>query len=126
MTWGRWDGSSSVASRATTSSRSWRPPGEPVVDKPGKGTSYATDLSTLLRARGIDRLIIAGVTTEICVSTTVREANDRGYECLVLSDCTASYSPEFHTATLAMIQAQAGILGWVDNSTALLTATGHE
>jgi len=88
-------------------------PGEPVIDKPGKGAFYQTDLELMLRTRGIDTLFVAGVTTEVCVNTTVREANDRGYRCIVLSDCCASYFPEFHQAGLAMIKAQGGIFGSV-------------
>jgi biuret amidohydrolase len=87
--------------------------GEVVIDKPGKGSFYATDLDHRLRAAGITSLIVTGVTTEVCVHTTVREANDRGYECLVLSDCVGSYFPEFQQAGLAMIAAQGGIFGWV-------------
>lgn len=94
--------------------------GEPVIDKPGKGAFFATDLEAILRGRGIDRLIVAGVTTEVCVHTTVREANDRGFDCLVLSDCTGSYFPEFHAAALAMIKAQGGIFGWIAPSAAVL------
>jgi nicotinamidase-related amidase len=94
--------------------------GEPIIDKPGKGAFFATDLEAILRGRGIDRLIVAGVTTEVCVHTTVREANDRGFDCLVLSDCTGSYFPEFHAAALAMIRAQGGIFGWVAPSDAML------
>ena len=97
-------------------------PGEPVIDKPGKGAFYATDLEAILRSRGIDHLIVCGVTTEVCVHTTVREANDRGFDCLVLSDCTGSYFPQFHEAALAMIKAQGGIFGWVAPSSALLAA----
>ncbi|HEY3100698.1 MAG TPA: cysteine hydrolase [Methylomirabilota bacterium] len=89
---------------------------EPVVDKPGKGAFYATDLHTILGNRGIRQLVVCGVTTEVCVNTTVREANDRGYDCVVLEDCVASYFPEFHAATLAMIKAQGGIVGWVSDS----------
>jgi biuret amidohydrolase len=88
-------------------------PGEPVVDKPGKGSFYATDLDSILKTRGITSLLVCGVTTEVCVHTTVREANDRGYECLVLSDCVASYFPEFQRVALEMIKAQGGIFGWV-------------
>jgi len=95
-------------------------PGEPVVDKPGKGAFYATDLELLLRDRGIKSLIVAGVTAEVCVQTTVREANDRGFECLVLADCIASYFPEFYEVTLRMIAAQGGIFGWVAPSEAFL------
>ena len=97
-------------------------PGEPVVDKPGKGAFYATDLEAMLRARGITQLIVCGVTTEVCVNTTVREANDRGFDCLVLEDCTGSYFPEFQAAGLAMIRAQGGIFGWVTPSASLLPA----
>jgi nicotinamidase-related amidase len=97
-------------------------PGEPVIDKPGKGSFYATDLHGILMNRGIASLIVAGVTTEVCVHTSVREANDRGYECLVLADCVASYFPEFHAAALKMIAAQGGIFGWVASSDQLLEA----
>jgi len=97
-------------------------PGEPVVDKPGKGSFYATDLELILRSRGIEQLIICGVTTEVCVNTTAREANDRGYECLVVSDCTGSYFPEFHIQALEMIQAQSGVVGWVAPSDAIILA----
>jgi len=97
-------------------------PGEPVVDKPGKGAFYATDLHLLLQNRGIESLIVCGVTTEVCVHTTVREANDRGYRCLVPGDCCASYFPEFHEVALRMIKAQGGIFGWVTDSTRLGTA----
>ncbi|MEJ0017838.1 MAG: isochorismatase family cysteine hydrolase [Acetobacteraceae bacterium] len=96
--------------------------GEPVVDKPGKGAFYATDLEAMLRSRGIGQLLVCGVTTEVCVNTTVREANDRGFDCLVLEDCTGSYFPEFQAAGLAMIKAQGGIFGWVAPSDALLAA----
>jgi biuret amidohydrolase len=91
-------------------------PGEPVVDKPGKGAFFATDLEGILRHRGIRHLVVCGVTTEVCVNTTVREANDRGYDCLVLEDCVASYFPEFQKAALAMVKAQGGIFGWVSDS----------
>lgn len=96
--------------------------GELVIDKPGKGAFWATDLHALLQRDGIRQLVVTGVTTEVCVHTTVREANDRGYDCLVLSDCTASYFPEFHAAGLAMIKAQGGIFGWVGRSEHLLGA----
>jgi nicotinamidase-related amidase len=95
---------------------------EPIVDKPGKGAFYATDLATILRNRGITQLLVCGVTTEVCVSTTVREANDRGYDCLVIQDCCASYRPEFHDSALAMIAAQGGIFGWVCDSTQVIQA----
>jgi nicotinamidase-related amidase len=97
-------------------------PGELVIDKPGKGAFYATSLHDDLRARSITSLVVTGVTTEVCVHTTVREANDRGYECLVLSDCVGSYFPEFQRVGLAMIAAQGGIFGWVAPSAAFLAA----
>jgi len=97
-------------------------PGEPVVDKPGKGSFYATDLDAILKARDIKQLVVCGVTTEVCVHTTVREANDRGYDCLVLEDCVASYFPEFQRVALEMIKAQGGIFGWVAPSEAFLAA----
>jgi biuret amidohydrolase len=93
---------------------------EPVIDKPGKGAFYQTDLELMLRNRGIDTLLVAGVTTEVCVNTTVREANDRGFRCIVLGDCCASYFPEFHAVGLAMIKAQGGIFGSVTASPHLL------
>jgi biuret amidohydrolase len=96
--------------------------GEPVIDKPGKGAFYQTDLDLMLRNRGIDTLLVAGVTTEVCVNTTVREANDRGYRCVVLSDCCAPYFPEFHAAGLAIIKARGGIFGSVSTSRSLLDA----
>jgi len=95
-------------------------PGETIIDKPGKGSFYATNLDSILIHRGIKSIIVTGVTTEVCVHTTVREANDRGYECLVLSDCVASYFPEFQAAGLKMIAAQGGIFGWVTPSSTLL------
>jgi nicotinamidase-related amidase len=97
-------------------------PGEPVIDKPGKGAFYATDLEAILRHRGIRQLIVCGVTTEVCVNTTVREANDRGFDCLVLEDCVGSYFPEFQDMGLRMIKAQGGIFGWVGRSEAVLAA----
>jgi biuret amidohydrolase len=97
-------------------------PGEPVIDKPGKGAFYQTDLDLMLRNRGIETLLVCGVTTEVCVNTTVREANDRGYRCVVLADCCASYFPEFHAAGVAMIKAQGGIFGSVTTSQLLLAA----
>jgi nicotinamidase-related amidase len=97
-------------------------PGEPVIDKPGKGAFYHTSLSTLLEERGITSLVVTGVTTEVCVHTTVREANDRGYECLVLADCVGSYFPEFQRVGLEMIAAQGGIFGWVSTSPEFLAA----
>jgi nicotinamidase-related amidase len=96
--------------------------GEPVIDKPGKGAFYQTDLELMLHNAGIDTLFVCGVTTEVCVNTTVREANDRGFRCIVLSDCCGSYFPEFHAAGLAMIKAQGGIFGSVAASTPLLNS----
>ena len=100
--------------------------GEVVLDKPGKGSFYGTVLETILRARLITHLVVTGVTTEVCVQSTVREANDRGFECLVLSDCTGSYFPEFYEAALAMFSAQGGIVCWVGSSTDLLSAVDAE
>jgi biuret amidohydrolase len=96
--------------------------GEPIIDKPGKGSFYATDLQQILFDRGIRTLIVCGVTLEVCVHTTVREANDRGYECVVLADCVASYFPEFQRVGLEMIKAQGAIFGWVSDSQRILTA----
>jgi len=96
--------------------------GEPVLDKPGKGAFYATDFELLLRTGGISHLIVCGVTTEVCVHTTVREANDRGFECVVVEDGTGSYVPEFHRMALRMIAAQNGIFGWTATSQELLSA----
>jgi nicotinamidase-related amidase len=99
--------------------------GEPVIDKPGKGAFYATDLEAILRGRGITQLILAGVTTEVCVHTTLREANDRGFECLVLEDGTASYFPAFHEQALNMACAQDGIFGWVAPSALVIPAISN-
>ena len=96
--------------------------GETVVDKPGKGAFYATDLHAILQNRSIESLIVCGVTTEVCVHTTVREANDRGFKCLVPGDCCGSYFPEFHEVGLRMIKAQGGIFGWVSDSSRVLKA----
>lgn len=96
--------------------------GEIVIDKPGKGAFYATGLDETLRERGITHLIVMGVTTEVCVQTSMREANDRGYECLLVEDGTDSYFPEFKAATLAMIRAQGAIVGWTAPSALLLQA----
>ena len=95
---------------------------EPVFDKPGKGAFYATDLESILKHRGIRQLVVTGVTTEVCVNTTVREANDRGFDCLVLQDCVGSYFPEFHASGLKMIKAQGGIFGWVGTSSDVIAA----
>jgi nicotinamidase-related amidase len=86
--------------------------GELVIDKPGKGAFYATQLGEALSVRGITHLLFAGVTTEVCVQTSMREANDRGYECLLIEDATASYFPAFKQASLEMIRSQGGIVGW--------------
>jgi nicotinamidase-related amidase len=96
--------------------------GEVVIDKPGKGAFYATELQHILTAGGITQLLITGVTTEVCVHTTTREANDRGYECLVVSDCVGSYFPEFQRIGLEMIKAQGGIFGWVADTSAVIPA----
>ena len=101
-------------------------PGEPVIDKPGKGAFYATDLEAILRHRGIRQLIVCGVTTEVCVNTTVREANDRGFDCLVLEDCVGSYFPEFQEMGLRMIKAQGGIFGWVGRPETVMAALGAD
>ncbi len=96
--------------------------GEPVIDKPGKGAFYSTDLDDQLKSKNIRSLIVTGVTTEVCVQSTIREANDRGYECLLLEDCVASYNVELHEAALKMIISQGGIFGWVTDSTAFLNS----
>jgi nicotinamidase-related amidase len=96
--------------------------GEVILDKPGKGAFYATDLELMLRNSRITSLVVTGVTTEVCVHTTVREGNDRGFECLVLSDCVGSYFPEFQEVGLKMIAAQGGIFGWVASSQDLLAS----
>ncbi len=97
--------------------------GELVIDKPGKGMFYATGLHQQLQEKGITHLIFTGVTTEVCVQTSMREANDRGYDCLVIEDATESYFPEFKAATLAMMTAQGAIVGWSATSGQLLQAT---
>ncbi|CAN5791884.1 cysteine hydrolase [soil metagenome] len=97
-------------------------PSEPVIDKPGKGAFFATDLHAILQNLGIKQLVVTGVTTEVCVNTTVREANDRGYECLVPADCVGSYFPEFQEMGLKMIKAQGGIFGWVTDSEKIISA----
>ena len=99
-------------------------PSEPVIDKPGKGAFFATDLHAILQNLGITQLVVTGVTTEVCVNTTVREANDRGFECLVPEDCVGSYFPEFQEMGLKMIKAQGGIFGWVTHSSQILAALG--
>lgn len=99
--------------------------GEIVIEKPGKGAFYATPLGDILKERGISQLVFAGVTTEVCVQTTMREANDRGYECLLIEEATESYFPEFKTAALAMIRAQGGIVGWTAHLDDLLEGLPH-
>lgn len=97
-------------------------PGEPVIDKPGKGAFYATDFGPTLERLGITQLAFTGVTTEVCVQTTMREANDRGYECVLVEDCTESYFPEFKAAALEMIRAQGAIIGWTAPADRLIEA----
>ena len=99
-------------------------PGEPVIDKPGHGAFYATDLHLILGNRGVKSLIVCGVTTEVCVHSTVREAKDRGYECLILEDCIGSYSPEFQRVGLEMFKSQGGLLGKVSNSLEVIKVLG--
>jgi nicotinamidase-related amidase len=96
--------------------------GEIVIDKPGKGAFYATGLHEILQQAGISHLVFMGVTTEVCVQTSMREANDRGYDCLLLEDCTESYFPHFKAATVEMLRAQGGIIGWTATSAPLLAA----
>ncbi len=99
--------------------------GEPIIDKPGKGAFYQTDLNLILENQDINTLLVCGVTTEVCIHTTVREANDRGYKCVVLADCTGSYFPEFQRVGLEMIKAQGAIFGWVsDAESACAVITG--
>lgn len=97
-------------------------PGETVIDKPGKGAFCATDFGDRLAEMGVTHLLIAGVTTEVCVQTTMREANDRGYACLLVEDCTESYFPDFRTATLEMVRAQGAIVGWTAMSDQVIRA----
>jgi nicotinamidase-related amidase len=97
-------------------------PGEIVIDKPGKGAFYATGLHETLQQAGITHLVMMGVTTEVCVQTSMREANDRGYDVLLLEDCTESYFPHFKAAAVEMLRAQGAIVGWTAHSSALLSA----
>ena len=96
-------------------------PGEILIPKPGKGAFYNTDLQHYLQSKAITHLLITGVTTEVCVQTTMREANDRGYECLMVEDCTESYFPAFKQATLEMVRAQGGIVGWTATAAAVMS-----
>jgi nicotinamidase-related amidase len=99
-------------------------PGDIVLRKPGKGAFHATGLDAILHGRGITHLLIGGVTTEVCVQTTMREANDRGYECLLVDDCAASYFPQFHASVVEMVVAQGGIVGWAAPLAAVEAALG--
>ena len=98
--------------------------GEVVIDKPGKGAFFATDLGLVLANRGIDTLLVCGVTTEVCVHTTIREGNDRGYRCVAIGDACGSYFPEFHEVALRMVKAQGGIFGWVSDAAKVVSALG--
>jgi nicotinamidase-related amidase len=96
--------------------------GESIIDKPGKGSFCATDLDLILRQRGVRNLVLTGITTDVCVHTTMREANDRGYECVILGDCCAATDPGNHAAALKMVTMQNGVFGAISNSSSLIEA----